>query len=64
MPRYDVATLNPWMSLHPYLTVERRIPEQNLIDLSIGYDPAEDLDALKLMWVERVAAQGDGLYGR
>lgn len=37
MPRMDPKVLEPWLVIHPYLTEIRRIPEDNIVRLKVGY---------------------------
>lgn len=37
MPRMDAKVLDPWLAIHPYMTEERRISEQVLMDFKVGY---------------------------
>lgn len=36
-PTYDPAIIEPWKIVHPYLTEWRKIPEQNVMDMNVGY---------------------------
>jgi DNA primase len=42
VPHYDERVLTPWQVIHPYLTEVRNIPEQNIIDLRLGWDSERD----------------------
>lgn len=41
IPTLDARVLEPWKVIHPYLTEVRGIPEQNIIDLQVGYGEFE-----------------------
>lgn len=36
-PVYDPSIIEPWKVIHPWLTEWRGIPEQNIMDLQVGY---------------------------
>lgn len=50
MPRLNEAILAPWRLLHPYLLDERRIPRDNLIEASVGYDPQRNRIIIPHFW--------------
>lgn len=37
MPRMDEKVLQPWLAIHPYMTEDRGIPEDTLMDFRVGY---------------------------
>ena len=37
MPKFSPLVLKPWKVIHEYLTEDRGVPEQNIVDLSVGY---------------------------
>lgn len=41
IPTLDPRVLEPWKVIHPYLTEVRGIPEQNIIDLQVGFGEFE-----------------------
>lgn len=41
IPSLDPRVLEPWKVIHPYLTEVRGIPEQNIIDLQVGFGEFE-----------------------
>jgi hypothetical protein len=60
MPSYAPSVLDPWLGfVHPWLTTGapdlgiptgRGIPEQNVIDLKIGWDPDDDTIVIPHFW--------------
>lgn len=79
IPTYALSVLEPWLkpvgewAVHPWLTdgipeleIEGRgIPEQNAIDLKIGWDPADDTIVIPHFWKgDLVGWQKRALSGR
>jgi CHC2 zinc finger len=38
IPKFDKRILTPWKLIHPYLTEDRKIPEENIIKHTVGFD--------------------------
>ncbi len=75
IPAYAMSTLDPWLAIvHPWLTTGvpelevtgRGIPEQNAIDLKLGWDPEDDTIVIPHIWEGSLAGwqkrrlSGDG----
>lgn len=54
MPRMDMRVIEKWQLIHPYLTDPppdgRGIPEQNVIDLNVGFDPDRYRITIPHLW--------------
>lgn len=54
IPKFSSRVLDPWRFIHPYLTDTERpcrgIPEQNVIDLQIGWNPETDRIVFPAYW--------------
>jgi hypothetical protein len=50
LPRMDPKLLKPWMAIHPYLTEIRGIPESNLMDFRVGFDPVRNRIVVPHFW--------------
>jgi hypothetical protein len=63
IPQYSAVVLEPWLGVvHPWLTTGvpdleiqgRGIPEQNVLDLKLGWDASEDRIVIPHFWKDRL----------
>lgn len=54
MPRMDLRVIEKWQLIHPYLTDPppdgRGVPEQNVMDLGVGFDPDRYRIVIPHLW--------------
>lgn len=50
IPKMSTAVLSPWLNIHPYLTENRRVPVDNIIASSVGWDPVTDRIVIPHFW--------------
>lgn len=50
IPKMNATILEPWMLIHPWLTEIRGIPEQNIVNLKVGWNPDTDRIVIPHFW--------------
>lgn len=50
MPKMSASVLDPWLAIHPYLTEVRGIPEANIIQHRVGWDPQSNRIVIPHFW--------------
>jgi len=50
LPSYSLAVLDPWLSVHPYLTEVRKIAVERAVEFLVGFDPKRNRVVIPHFW--------------